>query len=147
MNFEDCLEKRLLRKEKPDIEKAKLSLEIAEERIIDSQIAKDAELYSAVIVLAYAAMFHASRALLFKEGYVEKSHVCLIEFVKRFYVDKGIIEKKFIPILNNAREERHEVLYGLTKRETKEEAEYILREADEYLKKINLIVNNIKYKK
>jgi uncharacterized protein (UPF0332 family) len=39
-------------------------------------------LYDASLVLAYTSMFHAACALLFRDGIVEKSHVCLIEYLR-----------------------------------------------------------------
>jgi len=87
--FQDCLEKRLLRRDRPDRQKALKALEIGEQRLLDAEISLEAEIHSAAILLSYAAMFHASRALLFKDGYVERSHYCLIEFVKEKYILTG----------------------------------------------------------
>ncbi len=145
--FADCLEKRLLRKDKPDKQKGLIALEIAEQRLMDAEISMDSEIYSATILLSYASMFHASRALLFRDGYTEKSHYCLIEFVKEKYIQKGLINSKFSFLLNNAREERHEVLYGLQRTETKEDAEQILKNAKEYLQEIKKILQEKKPQK
>jgi uncharacterized protein (UPF0332 family) len=136
----ECIEKRLLRKTFPDKKKAGIALEIAEQRFLDAEISFDSEIYSATILLSYAAMFHASRALLFKDGYTEKSHYCLSEFIKENYIKKGLISQKFSFLLNNAREERHEVLYGLEKKETKEDAQTTLSTAKEYLKEIKKLI-------
>lgn len=138
--FQDCLDKRLLRKDKPDKQKAFRAFEIAGQRLLDAEISFEAKIYSATILLSYAAMFHASRALLFKDGFTEKSHYCLIEFIKEKYIQKGLINQKFAYLLNNAREERHEVLYGLEKTETKENAEQVLKTAKEYLQEASKII-------
>lgn len=138
--FSDCLEKRLLRKDAPNMPKALIALEISEQRLMDASISMDSEIYSATILLSYASMFHASRALLFKDGFTEKSHYCLIEFVKEKYIQTGLINSKFSFLLNNAKEERHEVLYGLQRTETKEDAEQMLKNAKEYLQEIKKVV-------
>lgn len=140
--FQDCLDKRLLRKDSPDKQKALKALEIAGERLLDAGVSFEAEIYSATILLSYAAMFHASRALLFKDGFTEKSHYCLIEFIKEKYIQKGLIDSKFAFLLNNAREERHQVLYGLEKTETKEDANQVINTAREYLKETGKIIKN-----
>ncbi len=138
--FADCLKKRLLRKDAPNMPKALIALEISEQRLMDASISMDSGVYSAAILLSYASMFHASRALLFKDGFTEKSHYCLIEFVKEKYIQTGLINSKFSFLLNNAKEERHEVLYGLQRTETKEDAEQMLKNAKEYLQEIKKIV-------
>lgn len=86
--FSECIEKRLLRKDTPNKQKAIIALEISEQRLMDAEISMDSEIYSAAILLSYASMFHASRALLFKDGFTEKSHYCLIEFIKEKYIKK-----------------------------------------------------------
>ena len=136
----DCLKKRLLRKEAPDIEKARKAIEVSEQRFLDADISLDSGVNSAVILLAYASMFHVSRALLFRDGYTERSHYCLAEFIKENYINKGLISPKFAHLLNNAREERHEVLYGLEKTETRKDAELVLESARDYIKEIKKIM-------
>lgn len=142
--FQDCLNKRLLRRDKPDNQKAIRALEIAKERLLDAEISFGAEIHSAAILLSYASMFHASRALLFKDGFTEKSHYCLIEFVREKYIKTGLINSRFSYLLNNAREERHEVLYGLEKTETKQDAEHIVKTAKEYLQEVTKIIKSQK---
>jgi len=46
-------------------------------------------------VTAYYAMFHASRALLFKKKYREKSHIQLAFAIKAFYVDEGLLPQEY----------------------------------------------------
>lgn len=138
--FSECIEKRMLREDRPDKQKALIALEISEQRLMDAEISMDSEIYSATILLSYASMFHASRALLFRDGFTEKSHYCLIEFIKEKYVKTGILNSKFSFLLNNAKEERHEVLYGLQRTETKQDAEQILKNSKEYIKEIKKIL-------
>ncbi len=66
-------------------------------------------------VSCYSAMFHAARALLFKDGYREKSHYALYVYLKEKY--SGKIEPKFLNELNILRLERHEIFYGLEEQE------------------------------
>ncbi len=138
--FSECIEKRLLRRVKPDAAKVAIALNISRERLLDAEISFEGQVYSATILLSYASMFHASRALLFKDGFTERSHFCLIEFVKEKYIQRGLINSKFAHLLGNAREERHEVLYGLEKTETKQDAEHILASAKDYLKEVGKLL-------
>jgi len=139
--LDECIEKRLLRREKPDKEKAIRAIEIARERLIDAEISEDAGIPSATILLAYAAIFHASRALLFRDGYSEKSHYCVVEYINEKYVKTGKLDAKFIPLIRHARQERHEVFYGLEKTETKEDAEEVIDLAREFIKKIGELLS------
>ena len=126
----------MLIEERKDTEKAKISINIAEERLSEAENSLNSGIYSGAIILAYTSMFHAARALLFRDGFVEKSHACLTAYLREKYVNSGKIEQKYLTILNNARFERHDVLYGLEAGETQEEAEYIIRNAKEFLSKI-----------
>ncbi len=44
-------------------------------------------------------MFHTARALLYSKGFREKSHFCLIEAIKSFYVDEGLLPPEHIEAL------------------------------------------------
>ncbi len=59
-------------------------------------------------------MFHAARALLFKDGHKERSHYALCIYVKERYGTK--IEMKYIHELNTLRMQRHDIMYGLEER-------------------------------
>lgn len=70
------------------------------------------------VVMAYTAMFHAFRGLLFLDGVKERSHVCMLEYVT----------EKF-PLLKNLSKEadayrrfRHTALYELEVLVSKDDA-------------------------
>jgi len=46
-------------------------------------------------VSAYYAIFHASRALLYKKKYREKSHIQLAFAIKTLYVDEGLLPEEY----------------------------------------------------
>jgi uncharacterized protein (UPF0332 family) len=118
MRLEDCFELGLLKKILPDTEKAKRSLESAKRRLSVAEKAFNSKIYEDAIVDAYTAMFHAGRALLFKDGIKERSHYGLYVYLKEVYKEK--LEPRFINELNTLRLERHEILYGLEEIEVKE---------------------------
>ena len=108
-----CFEERLLRRERPDIEKAKISLKVSENKLEKCKQAMEKGLNEAAIIFAYSSMFHAARALLYKDGVIEKSHKCLVLYVQKIYAEKGILEQKLCNALDELRTERHEKFYGL----------------------------------
>jgi len=140
MNVNECFEKGLLKKDIESKDKALKSIEAAEHKLSIAKRTFDAEIYEETIVNGYAVMFHAGRALLFKDGVVEKSHFGLYIYIRERYAGK--IEARFVNEFNSLRLERHELLYGLDKTEIKEvEAEDILKIAEDFIKAVEKIIN------
>lgn len=123
MNVADCIEEGLLKKERPDLEKARRSLEVAKHKLGLAQKEIGAEIFENAKITAYTAMFHAARALLFRDGYKERSHYAVYVYLKEKYGAK--IAPKFISELNFMRIERHDAMYGLEKRPDVQEAEAV----------------------
>lgn len=65
------------------------------------------------IIALYNAMFHCTRALLFKDGVKEKSHYAVARYLEFEYVDKSAVNRKFLLVLDMFRDYRHESLYSL----------------------------------
>jgi len=74
MKTSDCFKKRLLRNITPDKLKMKKALEMAEYLFSN-------EFYEESIVSSYTSMFQAARALLFRDGIIEKSHACVVAYL------------------------------------------------------------------
>lgn len=137
MNVEELLKKRLLRKIPPDQEKVKKSLETAETylgKIIKLKTINETEL---ILISAYMAMFHAARALLYKEGIQEKSHFAIYIYLKETHKE---LESQAIEF-NIMREQRHDSVYGFDVTFTKEDSEYHEETAKKFVKKIREIMN------
>lgn len=113
MNIADCLEQGLLAKTRPDNEKAFSSIEMAAHKIELAEKEFAHQLFESAIISAYASMFHSARALLFKDGFKERSHFAVYVFASEKYANQ--IERKFLSELNSLRLQRHELMYGLEK--------------------------------
>jgi len=64
----------------------------------DLQDAKDTlylKKFKIATVIAYFAMFHAARALLYNKKYREKSHIQLISAIKELYVKTGLLSNDY----------------------------------------------------
>lgn len=122
-----------MRRDRPDLEKSKRSIEVAEAKLNEAERAFSHRLLDATVVLAYTTMFHAARAILFKDGIVEKSHVCLIEYLREKYVNTGRLSESLINTLDSIRIDRHETLYGLETESSEIDARYCLNKAREFL--------------
>lgn len=133
MNLQECFRKRLLRRESPDPARSLRSLQVSKAKLEQARKAYEHELYDASLVLAYTSMFHAARALLFNDGIVEKSHVCLIEYVRETYARRGLLSEGLVNILDRLRVDRHEAIYGLEVSVEKGQAEYALEKSGEFV--------------
>lgn len=142
MKLKECFEKRLLRRERPDLEKSKRSIEIAEAKLDEAEKALNHKLFDSTIILAYTAMFHAARAILFRDGIVEKSHVCLIEYLRETYVNTGKLSEAMINTLDRLRIDRHETLYGLETKSSEKEAKHSLTKAKEFFATVKEFMRN-----
>lgn len=143
MNLKECFEKRLLRKGRPDKLKSLKALEIAQRKISKAEQLIKHSFYEEVILTIYTAMFQCARALLFQNGIFERSHHCVIEYLKENFLKKGKLEPSHIHWLDTYRIERHETLYGFEEIEyTQEEAKNAIEKAKDFLKVVHLLVES-----
>jgi len=134
MKLRECFEKRLLRRIAPDMEKAKKSLEMSIKKLEEAKKALEYNLLDSCMIMAYTAMFHAARALLYKDGIQEKSHLCLIIYLREKYSEK--LPVHLINALDAYRIERHEALYGVECIVNKEECRAVIEDAEEFLQRV-----------
>ncbi|MDD5163148.1 MAG: HEPN domain-containing protein [Candidatus ainarchaeum sp.] len=141
MNIEDCLNEGLLAKAKPDLQKAKASIEMAEHKLELAEKEFEHGIFENAITSAYASMFHSARALLFKDGYKERSHFAVYVYLNEKYASK--IERKFLSELNSLRLQRHDLMYGIEKSAEIQEvdAESAIQMARGFLEAIRKITN------
>lgn len=138
MNIDTCFKKRMLRKIPPDNSKAKRSLEIARNKLNTAKEAYEKELYGPTIIYGYTSMFHTARALLYEDGIQEKSHICLVLYIKENHSEN--IPPYLINSLDAFRKERHATLYGLDFIETKGDAELSINDAEKFLATVNKLL-------
>ena len=113
MSVNKCFEKRLLRKSRPDKLKSTKALDMSARALEQAEKLMEHEFYEQVILYSYTSMFQGARALLFRDGIIEKSHYCVVEYLKENYLKTGELDQKLIHWLDTYRIERHETLYGL----------------------------------
>ncbi len=113
MNIEQCLEQGLLVKSKPEPDKAKSSIEMAQHKLKLAATEFGHTLYESAIISAYTSMFHSGRAILFRDGFKERSHFAVYVYINEKYGSK--IERKYLSELNSLRLQRHDLMYGLEK--------------------------------
>jgi uncharacterized protein (UPF0332 family) len=101
--------------------KAKKSIDIAESKLAEARELLSAGFKNNAAVTAYSSMFHAGRALLYRDGIQEKSHFCLIVYLKEIYASSNKITPEIITLMDSFREQRHNIMYGFEIFEVSEE--------------------------
>jgi len=97
--FEKCLERgkiKVFSKAKQLVSK---ELELARQDLKSAEKSFLSKNYRWATIQAYYSMFHTARALIYQKGYREKSHFCLAEALKSFYVSENILPSRFLEAL------------------------------------------------
>jgi uncharacterized protein (UPF0332 family) len=145
MKASECFQKRLLRRTKPDPLKVTKALEMAEVKRQRAQELFENDFFEEAIVSSYTSMFQAARALLFHDGIIEKSHACVVAYLREHYSSELGQDK--INWLDTYRLERHESFYGLEKSNVDEhEAEDALEKSVKFLESVQQILTSFNKK-
>ena len=139
MDFEECVRKGYLRRIEPQPELGRLSLAKAKSFLESARKNLNMGIYDGALVMAYLAFFHAARALLFKDGWREKSHICISAYLREFYVKPGILEVRWARYLDYVRNLRHQTQYDVGFSPEPEEVEAIIPKAEAFIE----VVENI----
>lgn len=143
-DYDYCIKEELLRKIPPSKGKAEGSIKTAHKWIEEAEKNLKSNAFNSSVMSSYLAMFHSARSILFFDGFREKSHYCIARYLEEKYVKKGMLEKKWIELLDHYRELRHDDQYSISFFATKEEAENMLKTAKEFVEKMNKLLNDIK---
>ncbi|HEY9206055.1 MAG TPA: HEPN domain-containing protein [Candidatus Methanoperedens sp.] len=143
-DFESCIKEGLLRNIPPSKEKAEESIKAGFRWLEEAEKDLRIEAFNSSVLSSYLAMFHSARALLYFDGYREKSHYCIARYLEEKYVKKKLLESKWIELLDHYRELRHNDQYSISFFATKDEAESALRTAKEFVERLRNILRTKK---
>ncbi len=141
-NYDDCIHRGLLRKIPPSKDKAARSLKKAEKWLKEAQKTSKGDAFNSSVLASYMVMFHAARAVLFRDGFRERSHACIGRYLEEKYAKKGPLEKEWIQLLDHHRNIRHDDQYDLSFFSTKEDADQAVRSAGRFLKRMQELLND-----
>lgn len=136
MKMTECFQKGLLKRTSPDMENAARSLKLSMNNIEDAIANLSIHRYRVVAISSYSAMFHAARAILFRDGIKERSHECIPIYLKEKYPELETLAN----ILDSYRRFRHDAIYGLDFVMDEEEARTALDSAKEFLEKVKIFL-------
>ena len=131
----------MLRKIPPSKEKARNSVETALKWLEEAKKNLNSEAFNSSVLSSYLAMFHSARALLFSDGFREKSHYCIARYLEEKYVKKKLLESKWVNLLDHYRELRHNDQYSITFFTTRDEAEKALKTAKEFVERMRKLLS------
>lgn len=134
LDLEGCIGKGLIKKSPPSKEQALLSVQKAGEVLEDAKANLEEERHNAATMLAYVSMLNAARAVLFRDGYREKSHYCISRYLEAKY--GKALGKEMIGLLDAYRETRHEVQYSAAYNASPKQAAEMVAFAARFLEKI-----------
>ncbi len=108
MKLDDCFRKRLLLRMSKNRDLVEKTFEMAVNDLSEAETSYKQQSYVWAMVQVYTSMLNLARAVLFSDGIREKSHVCTVEYLRKYHSDHfdDLIEK-----LDILRRERHLTLY------------------------------------
>ena len=109
--FDKCLRLGKLKRFVPGPKLVSKELRLAKDDLEVSLKSFTEKNYKWSIIQAYYSMFHSARALIYSEGYREKSHFCLIEGVRTLFVGKGKLSVLLVEALLEAKNLREAADY------------------------------------
>ena len=126
----------LLRKIPESRNKSQESIKAARSWCNEAGVNLKSKSYRSCILTGYLAMFHAGRAVLFADGFREKSHFAIARYLEDKYARKGLLEKKWINLLDHYREMRHEDQYSTNFLASEDEARQAIHSAEEFIERM-----------
>ncbi len=134
---EECVKSGLLRKIAPSIQQANEQLEKAQVLLVEAKKSLTVENPNSAVMAAYTAALDAGRALLFKDGWRERSHACVARYLEYAYKKEM---GELIYLLDEYREQRHKTTYAGSYYATMDEARKIVGFAEKFLAKTEQIL-------
>ncbi|MFH0817350.1 MAG: HEPN domain-containing protein [Candidatus Micrarchaeota archaeon] len=133
MKVDELIENGLLKRIPPSEERMKKSLKVSERYLFGAKKTLESDICDMAIMGAYSSTFHAARAILFKDGFSERSHYAIYQYLKEKHKTLG---NEYIETFNLHRKLRHSVAYGLDTVVGIADAEEAIEFAERFLKKV-----------
>jgi uncharacterized protein (UPF0332 family) len=100
--FKQCLESKKIVSFARGKKLIKKELSVAKSDLSDAKAGYENERYKWSTIQGYYAMFHAARALIYSQGYREKSHYCLAIALRALFADEGKMDAQSVRDFLNA---------------------------------------------
>ncbi|MFH1801923.1 MAG: HEPN domain-containing protein [archaeon] len=143
-NLNHLLNEGLLAKIPKSKEKADGSIKAAKEWLAEANNNFSNKLHKSSVLTAYLGMFHSARAILYLDGFREKSHFAVARYLEAVYVTAKKLEKEWVELLDYCRELRHNDQYRTSFFVSAEEAEDYVKKAESFVKRIEKLIEEVR---
>ena len=133
ISFDQCVAEGMLRKIPPSARQAEEQLKKAEALLSEAKRALEEDLPNSAVMAAYSAALDAARAVLFAEGWREKSHACVARYLEAKH-QKELGEA--IELFDEYRDKRHKTMYSGDYYPSAEEAGRMVEFAESFVEKM-----------
>lgn len=130
--FKNCLERQQITKDNAAENFVAKEIKAAENDLFRAGESLKAKDYKWTTIQSYYAAFHSARALLYSQGYRERSHYCLIQAIRALFVDRKKMDGRILRQFEKIKTLREKADYELEFSQTG--AKEALRVAEEFLK-------------
>ncbi|MDP2717403.1 MAG: HEPN domain-containing protein [Candidatus Micrarchaeota archaeon] len=135
MNPAECFQKGLLRKIPVDPARVKSALDLADHYAGRAEGNLKIEFWDVAFLMAYNSMLQTGRALLFSKGVKERSHACIVAYLRKHH--PALSDE--IELFDTYRQNRHATQYdGLVVSEN--DAVQAVNDARDFLEKARRIL-------
>lgn len=125
-----------MKKIAPNKASADRSMMLSRKKLDAAEIILAQGVFDFALIASYTAMFHAARAILYRDGVKERSHECIPIYIAGNYPEL----RSYANLLDSYRIFRHDAIYGLDTVVTQADAEAALREAKGFLEKMKSLL-------
>jgi uncharacterized protein (UPF0332 family) len=137
--FKQCLENKKLASFARGKKLVKKELSVARSDLADAKAGYENGRHKWSTIQGYYAMFHASRALVYSQGYREKSHYCLAVALRAFFVDEGKMDAQLVRDFLNAMNLRESADYEAEFSQSGAKA--VIASAEKFIEKATAILD------
>ena len=137
--FKQCLENKKIISFARGKNLVKKELLVAKSDLSDAKAGYESERYKWSTIQGYYAMFHAARALIYSQGYREKSHYCLAVALRALFADEGKIDAQLVRDFLNAMNLREAADYEADF--SKSGAKAVIASAEKFIEKAAAILD------
>lgn len=141
IKYSECVQKKLLRKVPASTAGSKQSIKKAELWLDESLNSFKAGNYNLSVLGSYLAMFHSARAILFRDGWREKSHACVARYIEEHYAKTGKLDIKWIQLFDFQRNLRHNDQYDMSFTVTDKEAENAIKSSASFIDEMKKLLD------
>ena len=139
--FKDCLSSKKITEFTRAKELVTKELAQAESDYDSARDSFDRGIFKWSTIQSYYSMFHSARALLYAQGYRERSHYCLIVAMRALYVDRGSLSHRLVESFQLGKTLRENAdYYGEF---SKEAAAQLLEDANQFLEAAKKLASDV----